>query len=290
VTAIPTSLVTGATNGIGLETARALARLGHKVVMVSRNPDKCRRVVEELRAGTGNPNVDFIAADLSSLAEVRRAAAEFRERSGRLDRLVNNAGVSLARRRESADGFEYMFALNHLAGFLLTGLLLDLLVSSAPSRVVNVASGMYPQAKLDLDDLQSKRRFSAMTNYANSKLCDVLFTTELARRLTGTKVTVNAAGPGLVKTNIGQEEGGLFAFSKRMADFFGGKTPEQGAETIFWLATAQEVEGISGRYFEKRKEPPLAPKALEPGLALRLWQASESLAGFRYPVPANRNH
>ena len=287
--AIPTFLVTGATNGIGLETARALARFGHKVVIVSRNRDKCRRVVEELRVGSGNPNIDFIASDLSSLAEVRRAAAEFRERHGRLDRLVNNAGVSLARRRESADGFEYMFALNHLAGFLLTGLLLDLLVASAPSRVVNVASGMYPQAKLNLDDLQSTRKFSAMTNYANSKLCNILFTTELARRLAGTKVTVNAAGPGLVRTNIGQEEGGLFAFGKRMADFFGGKTPEQGADTIVWLTTAPEVEGLCGRYFEKRKELPLAPKALEPGLALRLWQASESLANFRYPVPASRN-
>jgi NAD(P)-dependent dehydrogenase (short-subunit alcohol dehydrogenase family) len=278
------SLVTGATNGIGLETARALARLGHKLTIVSRNPDKCRRVTEELRSGTGNPNVDFVAADLSSLTEVRRAAAEFRKRHDRLDLLVNNAGVSLARRRESVDGFEYMFALNHLAGLLLTGLLLDLLVASAPSRVVNVASGMYPQAKLYLDDLQSTRRFSAMTGYATSKFCNVLFTIELARRLAGTGVTVNAAGPGLVKTNIGQEEGGLFAFSKRMADFFGGKTPEQGADTIVWLSTAPEVAGLSGRYFERRKELPLAPKALEPGLALRLWQASETLAGFTYPV------
>jgi retinol dehydrogenase-12 len=289
VTAIPTSLVTGATNGIGLETARALARLGHKVIIVSRNPDKCRRVTDELRSGTGNPNIDSIAADLSSLPEARRAAAEFRERHDRLDRLVNNAGVSLARRRESADGFEYMFALNHLAGFLLTGLLLDRLVDSAPSRVVNVASGMYPQAKLDLDDLQSTRKFSAMTVYATSKLCSILFTTELARRLAGSKVTVNAAGPGLVKTNIGREEGGLFAFGKRMADFFGGKTPAQGADTIVWLATAPEVEGLSGRYFENRKELPLAPKALDPDLALRLWQASESLTNFAYPAPADRN-
>lgn len=285
--AILTSLVTGATNGIGLETARALARLGHKLVIVSRNPDKCRRVTEELRSATGNPNIDFIAADLSSLADVRRAAAEFSNRCDRLDRLVNNAGVSLARRRESADGFEYMFALNHLAVFLLTGLLLDRLLASAPSRVVNVASGLYARAKLDLDDLQSKRRFSAMTGYANSKLCSVLFTTELARRLAGTKTTVNAAGPGLVRTNIGQEEGGMFAFSKRMADFFGGKTPAQGADTIAWLATSPEVEGLSGCYFEKRKELSLAPKALEPGLAQRLWQASESLTGFKYPAPAN---
>ena len=289
MSAIPISLVTGGTNGIGLETARALARLGHKVVIVSRSPEKCRRVTQELRSGTGNPNIDSITADLSSLAEVRRAAAEFRERHGQLDRLVNNAGVSLARRRESTDGFEYMFALNHLAWFLLTGLLLDLLLASAPSRVVNVASGMYPQAKLDLDDLQSTRKFSAMTGYANSKLCSILFTTELARRLAGTRITVNAAGPGLVKTNIGQEEGGLFAFSKRMADFFGGKTPAQGADTIVWLATAPEVEALSGRYFEKRKELPLAPKALEPGLALRLWQASESLTNFTYPAPADRD-
>lgn len=276
-------LVTGATSGIGLEIARALARTSQRLVIISRNPEKCARVAAELRNYASAPDVEFLAADLSSLDEVRRVAAEFRERHPRLDVLVNNAGVSLARRRESVDGFEYMFALNHLGSFLLTNLLLDRLSASAPARVVNVSSGMYKQARLDFDDLQSRRKFSAMAGYARSKLCNILFTVELSRRLAGKGVTVNAMGPGLVKTNIGQEEGGFFAFSKRMADFFGGKTPAKGADTAVWLATATEVEGVSGKYFENRRELTLAPHASDPETARRLWETSARLTGTEAP-------
>ena len=274
-------VVTGGTSGIGLATAQALASRGATVLVVSRNEAKCAAVADRLRVETGNAAIQYVAADLSSLEQVRRAAREIRERFARINVLVNNAGVSLARRRESADGLEYMFALNHLAPFLLTNLLLDELVAGAPARVVSVSSGMFPQAKLDFDDLQMTRKFSAMTGYANSKLCNILFTLELARRLEGRGVTVNAMGPGLVKTNIGMDEGGMFAFGKKLADFFGGKTPEQGADTVVWLATSPEVEGVTGSYFEKRKPKPLDPAAAYDQLASRLWQVSAELTGLQ---------
>ncbi|MBN2464000.1 SDR family NAD(P)-dependent oxidoreductase, partial [candidate division WOR-3 bacterium] len=212
---------------------------------------------------------------------VRAAAAEFRQRYTRLDVLLNNAGVSPNRRRESVDGYEYTLALNHLGHFLLTNLLLDLLVASAPARIVGVSSNIYKQAKLDFDDLQLCRKFSAMRAYANSKLANVLLTLELARRLGSNGVVANVMTPGLAKTNIGQEEGWFYAFSKRMADFFGGKTPEQGADTLVWLATAPEVAGMTGKYFEKRRAMPLSRDAADPDLAARMWQVSEELCGLR---------
>jgi NAD(P)-dependent dehydrogenase (short-subunit alcohol dehydrogenase family) len=276
----PVCLVTGATSGIGLATARALATKGRAVVLVSRNPDKCARVAEELRSATGNPDIESIPADLSSMAEVRRAAAEFRRRHNRLDLLVNNAGVSPAKRRETADGYELTFALNHLGHFLLTNLLLDQLKAAAPSRVIVVTSSIANQGRLDFDDLQLGRRFSAMRAYANSKLANLLFMRELARRLAGTGVTVNAMTPGLVKTNIGQEEGWFYAFSKRLADFFGGKTPEQGADTLVWLATAPELEEVTGRYFQNRRELALSARAADTDLAAKLWLVSERLTGL----------
>jgi NAD(P)-dependent dehydrogenase (short-subunit alcohol dehydrogenase family) len=274
-------LVTGATSGIGRAAADALAQQGATVVLLSRNAEKCARVAVEMQGAFGNRNIGFIAADLSSLAAVRAAAAEFRQRYKRLDVLLNNAGVSPSKRRESVDGLEYTFALNHLGHFLLTNLLLDMLIASAPSRILSVSSSIYKQARLDFDDLQLRRGFSAMMAYANSKLAGLLFTVELARRMAGKGVTVNAMAPGLVKTNIGQEEGRLYAFSKRMADFFGGKMPEQGADTLVWLATAPEVAGTTGQYFEKRKAMPLSRAAADPELAVRMWRVSEELCGLR---------
>jgi retinol dehydrogenase-12 len=274
-------IVTGATSGIGRAAADALAQRGATLVLLSRNGAKCARVVAEMQTATGNRGIAFIAADLSSLAAVRIAAAEFRQRYTRLDVLLNNAGVSPSRRRESVDGYEYTLALNHLGHFLLTNLFLDLLIASAPSRIVSTSSSIYKQARLDFDDLQLRRTFSAMRAYANSKLAGILFTVELARRVADKGVTVNAMAPGLVKTNIGQEEGRLYAFSKRMADFFGGKTPEQGADTLVWLATAPEVAGVTGQYFEKRKALPLSRDAADSELAARMWRVSEELCGLR---------
>ncbi|UCG42985.1 MAG: SDR family NAD(P)-dependent oxidoreductase [candidate division WOR-3 bacterium] len=192
-----TCLVTGATSGIGLPTARALAQAGCRVVIASRNPGKCERVSAELREQTGNRDVGFIAADLSLMAAVRQAAAEFRRRYDRLDVLVNNAGISPARRRETAEGYEQTFAPNHLGHFLLTNLLLDLLLASAPARIINVTSGIYKQGRLDFDDLRLERGCSAMRAYANSKLANLLFTVEPARRLESEDVAVDAMAQGL---------------------------------------------------------------------------------------------
>jgi retinol dehydrogenase-12 len=274
-------LVTGATSGIGRAAANALAQQGAMVVFLSRNAAKCAQVAAEMQSATGNQSIGFISADLSSLAAVRAAASEFRQRYARLDVLLNNAGVSPSRRRESIDGYEYTLALNHLGHFLLTNLLLDMSVASAPARIVGVSSNIYKQARLDFDDLQLRHKFSAMRVYANSKLANVLFTVELARRMAGKCVTVNAMTPGLVKTNIGQEEGRLYAFSKRMADFFGGKTPEEGADTLVWLATSPEVAGMTGQYFQNRRALPLSRDASDPDLAAQLWRVSEELCGPR---------
>ncbi|MFO7650835.1 MAG: SDR family oxidoreductase [bacterium] len=275
-----TALVTGATSGIGLAAARALAASGYCVVVLSRNPAKCAAVAQELRAETGNDSVHALPADLSSMASVRAAAEEFLRAPGRLDMLLNNAGISPSRRRLTADGFERAFGVNHLGHFLLTNLLLERLKASAPARIVNVTSNIYKQAKLEFDNLQLARGFSAMRSYANSKLANLLFTTELARQLEGTGVTANAMTPGMVKTNIGQEEGWLYAFAKRLADAFGGKSPEQGADTLVWLASAPELAEVSGKYFQNRQELPLEGAAGDAELAARLWQASARLAGL----------
>jgi NAD(P)-dependent dehydrogenase (short-subunit alcohol dehydrogenase family) len=275
-----TALVTGATSGIGLATARALARAGYRVVVLSRNPAKCAATAQSLREATGNRGVVALRADLSSMASVRAAAEAFLRSHDRLDVLLNNAGISPSRRRLTADGFEYAFGVNHLGHFLLTNLLLERLKASAPARIVNVTSNIYKQAKLEMDNLQLERRFSAMRSYANSKLANLLFTVELARRLEGSGVTANAMTPGMVKTSIGQEEGWLYGFAKRLADAFGGKTPEQGADTLVWLATAPELVGVTGRYFQNRAELPLLNRAGDPDLAARLWQASARLAGL----------
>jgi len=273
-------LVTGATSGIGRATAQGLAGASAHVIMLSRDAKKCADVATAISDATANRNVQFIACDLSSMAAVRSAATEFRRNYARLDVLVNNAGVSPSRRRESAEGFEFTLALNHLGHFLLTNLLLDLVRHAAPSRIINVSSNIYKQARLDFDDLQLRRRFSAMKAYANSKLANVLFTVELARRLAGSGVTVNAMTPGLTKTNIGMEEGWFYAASKRMADFFGGKTPEQGADTLVWLASSLEVAGVTGQYFQNRKAVPFSPAAQDRDLAARLWKVSEELTGL----------
>ena len=298
-----TCLVTGATAGIGEVTARELARLGARVVILGRSRERCAATTEATRRETGSMCVEFLVADLSSQAEVRRVAREFLERHDRLHVLVNNAGAMFARRRESVDGVEMTLALNHLAYFLLTSLLLDTLKASARARVVNVSSRAHEDVSaLDFDDLQARAharkcwgygesqfasllftlfapmRHPAFLQYARTKLANLLFTYELSRRLAGTGVTVNALHPGFVASRFMAGNGPLGWFMRRWAGVF-GVTAEEGAKTSVYLASSPEVEGITGKYFAKQKQVVSSPASLDEAAARRLWQLSEELTG-----------
>src|SRR5262249_21571535 len=282
-----TCLVTGATAGIGEVTARELARRGACVVIVGRSRERCAATAEAIRCETGNPAVEFLVADLSSQAEVRRLAREFLARHDRLHVLVNNAGALFAQRRESADGIEMTLALNHLAYFLLTGLLLDTLTASAPARVVNVSSRAHEDVKaLNFDDLQARAsarkfwgyggsefagllytlfapmRHPGFLQYARSKLANRLFTYELALRLEGTGVTANALRPGFVASRFMAGNGALGWFLRRWAGLF-GRSVEEGARTSVYLATSPEVEGVTGKYFARQKQVASSPASLD---------------------------
>jgi retinol dehydrogenase-12 len=268
-----TMLVTGATNGIGLVTARELARLGAQVTILSRTAEKCTRVAEEIRKDTGNP-VEYLAADLSTLAGIVQAAETFKQRQRRLDVLVNNAGGIFIRRTITADGMEMTFALNHVAYFLLTGLLLNVLKQSSPARVVNVASGMHMGAHLDFDDLQNEKRYSGFRAYGRSKLANILFTYELARKLEGSGVTVNCVHPGYVNTGLSLNNGLIFGVFAGLSARLFGRKPEEGARTSIYLAASPEVQGVTGKYFADCKPVPSSLESYDTAVAARLWQAS----------------
>ena len=274
-------LVTGATAGIGLVTARELARTGATVVGVGRHPEKSAAVAKHLREETRNPNVEFLLADLSVQKQIRALAQTFRERYARLDVLINNAGAVYLDRQESADGLELTFALNHLSYFLLTNLLLDLLKASAPARIVNVSSRAHLRtAGLNFNDLQNRRGYFGMNVYNQSKLCNVLFTHELARRLAGTRITVNALHPGVVATNFFLNNGLLGQFARPIINLISIR-PEDGAKTTLYLATSPKVEGVTGKYFDDHQREVAASKASYDRTAqLRLWQVSEQLTGL----------
>ena len=272
-------MVTGATSGIGKVTARELAQRGAAVVLVGRNEAKSEATVTQIRQQTANPSVDFLLADLSSQEEVRRLARKFESRYLRLDVLVNNAGAIMLSRRESVDGIEMTLALNHLAYFLLTNLLLDRLKSSAPARIVNVSSNSHERAQLDFDDLQIRRRYWGFRAYARSKLANILFSYELARRLKGTGVTVNALHPGLVGTNFLANNGALGRFLKMLVAVKGMST-EQGSRTSIFLASSPDVEMVTGRYFYQEREVPSSCASHDEVAAGRLWRLSAELTGL----------
>ncbi len=272
------ALVTGGTSGIGKATATALAAMGADVVVVGRNPERGERAAAEIRAQTGG-TVDLALADLSSQAGVRSLAEEFRRRYDRLDVLVNNAGLVQSERTETPDGIETTFAINHLAPFLLTNLLLDVLEESAPSRVVTVSSEAERWGNIDFDDLQSKKKYRGFPVYGMTKLANIMFTYELAGRLKGTGVTATCMHPGAVNTRFGTNNSGPMTILFRLFKPF-MRTPEQGADTLIWLASSPEVEGASGRYYSDRK--PIEPKkiAQDPEARRRLWEESERLTGL----------
>ena len=272
-----TVLVTGGTNGIGLVTARELARMGAQVTIISRNAEKCAAVAEAIKVETGNP-IEFIAADLSTLAGIMQAAAAFKQRHTRLQVLVNNAGAMFFKRQVTADGYEMTFALNHLNYFLLTNLLLDVLKAGAPARIVNVSSHAHESATIEFDNLQSEKHFTAMQAYGQSKLANVLFTYELARRLEGTGITVNAVHPGFIFTGFARNNGFLFDIGMRLVGLFIRK-PDQGAQTSIFLASSPEVEGLSGKYFVDCKAVDSSPVSHDQAVAEKLWQVSMELTG-----------
>jgi len=277
-----TILITGATSGIGRATAVGLADQGARLLLVGRTPERIEETREEIRRRTGRDDAVLLRADLSSREGVHRLAEDVLARSPRLDVLLNNAGVTLLSRQTTADGFEATFATNHLAYFLLTGLLLPRLRASAPARIVSVASDAHRWGRLDLDDLQNERRYRGMRVYGQSKTANILWNSELARRLEGSGVTANCLHPGGIQSNLGRGNGRLLDGVHTLISKLFLKSPEEGARTSLYLAAAPEVEGISGRYFARCREHRAAPHATDPELARRLWEKSEELTGFRY--------
>jgi retinol dehydrogenase 12 len=276
-----TCLVTGATSGIGKATAARLAELGATVIAVARDRARGEQAAAEIRRRAPRSRVEVLTADLSRLGDVRTLAAQVQDRHDRLDVLVNNAGVAKFRPQLTPDGLGVTFATNHLGPFLLTNLLLDQLRHSAPARVVTVSSDRHTQQRsIPWNDLEPGHDCT----YKASKLLNILFTYELARRLAGTGVTANCLSPGFVRTNLGREATGAFRMFLRLARPF-QTSPEAGAQTSVYLATSPEVAEVSGRYFEK--STPAEPSALsrDPAAAERLWQLSTQLSGLDAELP-----
>jgi NAD(P)-dependent dehydrogenase (short-subunit alcohol dehydrogenase family) len=274
-------VITGGTDGIGKAAAYGLAVQGAKLLVHGRDPDKGARAVAELIARSGNPAIEFLQADFSSLAEVRRLAAAVIEHTPRVDVLVNNAGGVFGKRTLSKDGYEMTFAVNHLAPFLLTHLLMDTLKSGMQARIVTTASHAHRGARILFDDLQATRKYSAMSAYGSSKLANILFTRALAKRLQGTAITATCLHPGFVRTSFGRDISvspllkRIFALISRFA-----RSPEKGAETVVYLATSPQVQGASGGYYFDCKLAPPSSTAQDDSAAERLWQVSEQLVGI----------
>ena len=255
--------------------------MGASVVIIGRSQEKCIATVNAIQAETGNPSVEYLLADLSSQAQIRVSVSKFYEKHDHLDVLVNNAGGFFLRRKLSVDGIEMTFALNHLAYFLLTSLLIEALKASACARVINVSSGSHLHEHLDFNDLQFKRFYNPMQAYGRSKLANVLFTYELSHQIAGTHITANALTPGMVATDIWKKVNRwlnplIYPVIRRF-----GQTPQEGAQTSIYLATSPEVEGVSGKYYVNRKPVNSDPITYDAAIARRLWQISEELTSLK---------
>ena len=261
-----TILITGATDGIGKATALALASQGHTVILHGRHIARGQAAVAELRQAAGHERIDFLPADLSSMRQVRELAAAVQTRYPQLHVLINNAGVFMNERQVTEDGFEMTFAVNHLAPFLLTNLLLDKIKQSAPARIITVSSVAHQRGQIDFNDLQGARAFGGYKAYAQSKLANVLFTYELAARTADARVTANCLHPGVIGTKLLQTGFGI-----------GGATPEMGARTSIFLASSPEVETTTGAYFDNQRAVPSAPHSRDVAVRRRLWEISEEL-------------
>ncbi len=270
-------LVTGSSSGMGLVTASSLAGRGARVVMLCRNRAKGEAVQARIKAESANAQVDLIVADLSELSQVRRAAHAFKQNYTRLHVLINNAGGMNAERKVTSDGLEATFVTNYLAPFLLTQLLLDVLKANAPTRIINVSAPAHKIGKINFTDLQSEHRYNALPAYAQAKLAQIYFTYELAERLKGTGVTVNALDPGHVVSNFNKNTRGFMHFIAEVIYFFDGRSPEKGAQTILYLATSGEVANVSGKYFLNCKQISSSRKSYDVAVRQRLWSVSEAL-------------
>ena len=274
-------VVTGSNSGIGKETALALATLGATVVMVARNQDRGQKTLEEIISKTGNRSVSLMLCDMSSMASIRSFVAEIKKKHSQLNVLINNAGAEFAKRQITPERFEQTFAVNYLAPFLLTYELLDLLKASAPSRIINVSSGLAKNGKIDFDDLQNQKNYKGMQAYSNSKLMLMMFSYALSRRLSGTGVTVNVLMPGFVATNLGKNSGSLksalmFAMVRPMQI-----SAKKGAETSVYLASADEVKEISGKCFAKKKQAETCPVSYDQEIQERLWNKTIRLLSLQ---------
>ncbi len=267
-----TCVVTGATSGIGAAAARALAQMGAHVVVAGRDPDRCRSMVDAIRAATGNTAVDSVVANLTSLVEVRRLVGELKDRYPRIDVLANNAGAYFARREVTPEGFERTWALNVLAPFLLTNLLLDRLEASAPARVINTSSNAHTRARMSPDDLDGGAGRAGFRAYGRSKLALNLLTSEFARRVDPAKVTVNAYHPGFVASRFGWNNGRVYRGAIRALSRRFGLSVEEGADTLVYLASAPDVAGTTGRYFFERRDTRASPLSYDQALAQRVWE------------------
>lgn len=282
-------LITGATNGIGAETALQLARMNATVVVHGRSETRAKATVDRVIKETGNPNVNYLLADLSVMAQVRDLAAQFKRQYTRLDVLINNAGAVFMTREVTPDGCEMTFALNHLNYFLLTNLLLEMLKDTAAkygeARVINVSSDAHHGAQkgLNFDDLQSSKGFNGMGVYARSKLANILFSNELARRLEGTGVVSNALHPGLVRSGFGKNNNLAVKLAVTAVQVM-GISPQKGAETSIYLASSPEVKGITGQYFRSSKPAATSAYAKDEAAARRLWDVSAELTGLTTAV------
>lgn len=274
-------LVTGATAGIGKITATALAKMGAEMVIHGRDRKKTEAAVCEIHTASGNDRISYLLADYADLDQVREMAAAFKDQYSRLDLLVNNAGAFFNRRLPTAYGVEMTFLVNHLAPFLLTNTLLELIISSSPARILTVSSEAHRQDRMNFQDLGFEKGYFGIKAYARSKLANILFTYELARRLEGTGVTVNALHPGHIATDIWKTNFGILGPALKWFMSQVSLTPEEGAENSIYLASSAEVAGISGKYFIKSEPAPSSPLSSDPALARQLWEISEKLTGLK---------
>ena len=270
-----TIIVTGANSGIGKLAARGLASMGASVTMVARSRERGEKALKEVQTASGSNNVRLMLCDLSSQVSIREFAAAFETENDRLDVLLNNAGSNYFKRHESVDGLELTFALNHTGYFVMTNLLLNIIKASAPARIVNVSSDEHRVDRIAFDDLQREQDYGTNV-YAETKLMNVLFTYDLARRLEGTGVTVNTMHPGFSRTNFGRRDNGFLGKCFVPVASLFGRSPERGAETAIYLASSPEVEGVTGKYFVDKQAVPSVDLSYDEAVQARMWEASEA--------------